>query len=86
LYTTSQEETAAYYADLLFNKGRAGGPAILKIEVPSQAFGEFAAERGLGIELPVPRPPFPGQTETFIPFEHLDAFNNLPGIKFSLHY
>jgi RHS repeat-associated protein len=85
LYTTSQQQTAAYYADLLFANGRAGGPAILKIEVPSQAFNAFATERGIGIELPVPRPPFPGQTETFIPLEHLDAFNKIPGIRFSFH-
>src|SRR5262249_44045220 len=29
LYTSSQEATANYYADLLFASGRAGGPAIV---------------------------------------------------------
>jgi hypothetical protein len=60
-----------------------GGPAILKIEVPSAIFKDFAAARNISIETRVPR--MPGQTETFIPMEHLPAFNDLPGLKLSIH-
>jgi YD repeat-containing protein len=82
LYTTTQESTANYYADLLFARGRAGGPATLKIEVPQKSFSDFAQSRGIAIETPVPR--LPGQTETFIPMQHLNDFNLIPGIKYSL--
>src|SRR5262249_44777508 len=84
LYTSSQEATANYYADLLFASGRAGGPAIVKIEVPKKAFMEFAAKRNIAIEKAVPRPPVPGQTETFIPAEYLQEFNKLLGLKISI--
>ncbi|MBO0798681.1 MAG: RHS repeat-associated core domain-containing protein, partial [Blastocatellia bacterium] len=83
LYTTSEESTAAYYADLNFNRGQAGGPAILKIEMPTSVWEDFTASRNISIETPVPR--MPGQTETFIPIQHLPAFNDLPGLKFSIH-
>jgi hypothetical protein len=83
LYTTMQESTAKYYSNLLFRRGVSGGPAILKIEVPTSIFEEFAAARNISIETRVPR--MPGQTETFIPMEHLPAFNDLPGLKLSIH-
>jgi hypothetical protein len=82
---SSQEATANYYANLYFATGRAGGPAIVKIEVPSETFAEFAVARNIGIETPVPRPPTPGQTETFIPARYLGEFNKLRGLKISIH-
>lgn len=84
-YTTSQEATANYYADLLFATGRGGGPSIVRLEVPAATFNEFAAARNIAIESAVPRPPFPGQTETFIPKQHLGDYNGLPGLRISIH-
>jgi hypothetical protein len=84
LYTTSQQATANYYADLLFGTGRAGGPAIVQIDVPTASFSDFAERAGISVEAPVPHPPMPGQTETFIPFDSLGDFNNIPGLKFSI--
>lgn len=85
LYTSTQEATANYYADLLFKDGRAGGDAIVKMEVPAKTFNDFAAARNIGIETPVPRPPVPGQTETFIPMRYLEEFNKLVGLVISIH-
>jgi RHS repeat-associated protein len=85
LYLSSEEATANYYSDLLFATGRAGGPSIVKVEVPTQAFNDFAAARNIAIGAPVPRPPVPGQTETFIPMQSVPDFNNLPGIQFTIH-
>ncbi len=84
LYTTSQEETAQFYGNLLGGTGRGGGPGVVKIEVPTSAFNEFAGTRGIGVETEVPHPPIPGQTETFIPMNHVQDFNSIPGIRFSL--
>jgi hypothetical protein len=43
---------------------------ILKIDVPTNDFIDFAARHGIGFECDVSDPPFPGQTETVIPFSH----------------
>jgi RHS repeat-associated protein len=82
LYTTSQEATANYYADLSFGYGRAGGPAIVKIEVPTSQLNDFLSTNNLSFETPVPR--MPGQTETFIPMQNLPDFNNLD-LNVSIH-
>jgi hypothetical protein len=84
LYTTSQPETANYYADLLFGRGAGGGPATLQIEVPTSSLQEFVTRYGVVVDNPVPHPPLPGQIETFIPIEALPEFNNIPGLKISI--
>ena len=85
LYLSSQESTAYYYADLQFATGRAGGPAIVRVQLPAKTFNEFAAARSIRIESPVPRPPTPGQTETFIPMQNLTEYNGLPGLRIFIH-
>jgi hypothetical protein len=82
LYTTTQPETADYYANLLFARGSGGGPATLQIDVPTQAFNEFVEANDIALETSVPR--MPGQTETFIPLKNLGDFNKIPGTKYSI--
>jgi RHS repeat-associated protein len=82
LYLTQQESTAGYYADLQYGYGQAGGPAILKIQVPTAAFNDFAAANGINVETPVAN--MEGQTETLIHPGSVRGFNNIPGISFSM--
>jgi len=84
LYMSSQESTANYYSDLLFNGGQGGGPAIVQIDVPAESFNDFVNSSGISVETPVPHPPVPGQTETFVPLNQLNGFNNINGIRFSV--
>jgi RHS repeat-associated protein len=76
-YLTQQEDTARYYADLAGGNGRGMGPGVLRVEVPSDQFDEFARRHGLEVETPVPQPPTPGQTETRIPMENFDEFDRM---------
>jgi RHS repeat-associated protein len=85
LYTTTQDSTANFYADAMFASGRGGGPATVRMDVPRDTFGSFARNNNIALESAVPRPPTPGQTETFIPMSNLADFNNLPGMTFSIH-
>jgi hypothetical protein len=77
VYLTTQEKTANYYADLAGGGGRGLGPAVVRIEVPTKDFDAFARAHGITPETPVPQPPFPGQTETMIPFEHVEEFDRM---------
>ncbi len=53
LYATTQEATANYYADLWFAGGRGGGPAVVRIDVPTSQLNEFLSANKLGFETPV---------------------------------
>jgi len=53
LYMSSQESTANYYSDLLFNGGQGGGPAIVQIDVPTASFNDFVNSSGISVETPV---------------------------------
>jgi len=44
LYTTTQEATAKYYADLWFATGRAGGPSVARIDVPTSQLNDFCLQ------------------------------------------
>jgi RHS repeat-associated protein len=77
LFLTSQEQTAGFYADLAGIQGRAGGPGMLRIEVPRAQFESLMGRYGIQYEVPVPRPPFPGQTETLIPPAAAAEFNSM---------
>ncbi len=83
LYLTSQEATANYYADLAGGglRGRGGGPAVLRITVPQDQFGALMQKYGIQLEIPVGRPPFPGQTETLIPPSAIDEFNAIMNVS-----
>lgn len=76
-YITSQEATAGYYADLAGLQGRGLGPAVVRMEVPTQQFNAFAARTGISVETPIPRGPFPGASETLIPMQHIGEFNGM---------
>ena len=80
LYLTTQESTAQFYADLAGLQGRGGGPAVLRFEVPEAQFQQFLQRNSIRFEAPVPRPPFPGQTETLIPTSAANEFNSLSNI------
>jgi hypothetical protein len=73
VYMTSQYSTAQYYADLA-GGGRAGGPGIITITVPERRWQRFVLTHGIPVEVPVPTPPQPGQTETIIPFGAMPEF------------
>ena len=82
-YMTSQEATAVYYGELAGLQGRGLGPAVVRMEVPTAQFNAFAARRGISVETAIPRGPFPGATETFIPMRHIGEFNQM--CTFCLH-
>ncbi len=82
-YLTSQRATGNFYADLVGGQGRGLGPGLLRIEVPTSQWNAFAARVELSVETPIPRGPFPGATETLIPMEHIEEFNQMA--KFFLH-
>lgn len=84
LYLSSEEATAASFADASFRSGRGGGPAVVKISMPTEQFTSFIARTGATVDRPIPVPLAPGQLETFIPMADLPAFNNVPGIGFKL--
>ena len=83
-YLTSQAATAEYYADLAGYQNRGLGPAVVRIDVPSAQFSAFAESRGIRVETPIPRGPFPGATETLIPPEHIFDFNGMG--TFTIHF
>jgi RHS repeat-associated protein len=82
-YLTTQEATAAYYADLAGLQGRGLGPAVLRMEASTAEFNAFAARWGVRIETPIPRGPFAGATETLVPMEGIGGFNAI--FHFFLH-
>ncbi len=51
------------------------GPGVIRADVPSDTFNEFAESYGIEVERPITRPQWPGQTETLIPFEGVDEFD-----------
>jgi RHS repeat-associated protein len=77
VYMTTQETTANYYANLAGGGGRGMGPGVIRIEAPTSGWNALASKYGLQFETPVPQPPFPGQTETILPFQIVDEFNQL---------
>jgi len=83
-YMTKQADTAAYYADLAGGQGRAGGPAVVRIDVPEKQWTNFVEKHGIQVETEIPRGPSVGSTETLIPMEHIDEFNEFA--DFSIHY
>jgi hypothetical protein len=78
-YLTSQEQTAMYFADIAGHQNRGMGPAVVRIDVPTNQFRAFAARRGISVETPIPRMPagFGSATETLIPMEHIAEFNKM---------
>jgi RHS repeat-associated protein len=83
-YLTTQEATAVHYGQLAGLQGRGLGPAVVSIEVSTPRFTSFAATHGIEIEVAIPKGPFPGATETLIPLEHLEEFNNMS--TFKIHF
>jgi hypothetical protein len=83
-YLTTQEATAAHYAQLAGMQGRGLGPAIVRVDVPSDQFNLFVQTHNLDVETLIPRGPFPGATETLIPMEHIETFNAMG--TFTLHF
>ncbi len=77
VYFTSQLWTAGYYSTLAGGSGRGGGPGIIAADVPEKQFDIFAARYGISVEVPVPTPPVPGQTETLIPFYAMPDFERI---------
>lgn len=86
VYFTKQYSTAFWYADYSGgtenNPGYGGGPGIIVATVSEERFRVFAISRGIQVEVPVPRPPVPGQTETIIPFDAMLEFESFA--KYSL--
>jgi hypothetical protein len=80
IFLTSQESTANYYADLAGIQGRAGGPAVVRVEVPTSDFRSFMHRNSINYESSVPQSPLPGQTETMIPASVADEFNSMINI------
>ncbi|HET9626673.1 MAG TPA: FG-GAP-like repeat-containing protein [Kofleriaceae bacterium] len=84
LYLTSQLSSGFYYANLAggneggrgLTAGRGGGPGLLVITVDAESFADLAVAFGIPVETPVPQPPTPGQTETYIPPQAIEAFNS----------
>jgi RHS repeat-associated protein len=75
-YTSSQYSTAEYWA---FN-GPAGtgvglGPAVIRIDIPVDSWAEFVDTQGIAEDLPVQGRP--GQMETVIPLDALDALSDI---------
>jgi hypothetical protein len=77
IYLTRDLATAADYATLAGAYGRGMGPGILKVDVSADDFADLVRKRGLTVDTPVPNPPFPGQTETVIPFEVAAEFDRI---------
>lgn len=74
VYFSSQYSTASYYADLVGGRGRGGGPGVFAAIVPEKRFFKFVGTYGIAVEVPVPQPPTPGQTETIIPYNAIPGF------------
>lgn len=80
IFITSQESTARYYADLAGGGGRGLGPATMRIELPRAQWEAFVAKHKIEVDVPIPRSPLPGQTETLIPRAAADEFNSIINI------
>ncbi|BBD70417.1 YD repeat protein [Nostoc commune NIES-4072] len=77
VYFSSQLLTASYYADYVSRGNKRGGPGIFAAIVPERQFDIFAARYGIAVEVPVPQPPTPGQTETIIPYHAVPEFEKI---------
>ena len=75
-YLTSQEKAAVYFGEIAGHQGRGLGPAVVRMDVPTSQFSAFAARRGISVETPIPRMPFPA-TETLIPMDYIAEFNSM---------
>jgi RHS repeat-associated protein len=74
VYFSMQLSTAEWYASYAGRGGKRGGPAIISAIVPEKRFAVFAFTHGIAVEVPVPQPPVPGQTETIIPYYTVPEF------------
>jgi hypothetical protein len=75
IYLTTQQDTAREFSNYNYGEGQSGGPAVLKIEVNRAQFTAFAKQAGIDVE--APHPDAPGVTETRIPFDAAEQFNDL---------
>jgi RHS repeat-associated protein len=74
VYFTSQLSTAQYYASYVGREGKKGGPGVIIALVSERKFDLFVLKYGIAVEVPVPTPPRPGQTETIIPYNAMPEF------------
>ncbi|WP_375293876.1 RHS repeat domain-containing protein [Oscillatoria sp. HE19RPO] len=74
VYFSSQLTTARYYASYVGRDGKRGGPGILAAFVSEKPFEILVLKYGIAVEVPVPDPPTPGQTETIIPYNAIPEF------------
>jgi RHS repeat-associated protein len=75
VFITSQLWTAEWFADWI--DGGGFGLGILRIVVSAEAFQAFVSTHGIQVETPMPDPPLPGMTETRIPFQYANEFDQI---------
>jgi hypothetical protein len=74
VYFSSQLSTAQYYASYVGRDGKGGGPGIIAALTSERKFDLLALKYGIQVEVPVPNPPRPGQTETITPYNAMPEF------------